>query len=330
MNQVQQTSPNAVSTAKPGGIAGLKAMLNAESVQEQFENALGENKKLFIASIIDLATGDKSLQACDPGALVKEALRAAVLDLPLAKSLGFAYIVVYNNTEKRKDENGRDVWVKVPTPTFIPGYKGYIQLAMRSGQYRTLNADFVYEGELRRRDKITGEIDINGKRTSDRIVGYFAYFKLLNGYEKMMFMSVDEMAAYAKRYAPGIPANVSIADLVKKANDGIVSKKVGWIGNFNDMAIKTVLRRLISKYGPMSTKMSTVMSNDIDSESKALSAREEHVQIAETTAAIDLNDESVDFEEIVDTNTGEVKSAPTPGTDAAAGESPEPESADPY
>lgn len=323
MNPMTQSS-HAVATANTGGLAGLKAMLNAESVQQQFENALGENKKLFIASIIDLATGDKALQQCDPGALVKEALRAAVLDLPLAKSLGFAYIVVYNNNEKRM-VNGREEWVKVPTPTFIPGYKGYIQLAMRSGQYRTLNADFVYEGELRRRDKLSGEIDLSGTRTSDRVIGYFAYFKLLNGYEKIMYMSVEEMAMHAKRYAPGIPAKTTLAELVAKANEPAPAKKVGWMGNFNDMAIKTVVRRLISKYGVMSTKMSSVISDDYNAESKSLAAREEHVQIAASSAAIDLTSDAVEYEDI-DTETGEVRNVKPQSAPASV----EPESADPY
>lgn len=299
--QNQVTTAQAAQTAQPTGITALKAMLNAESVQQQFQNALGESKSLFIASIIDLCTGDKALQTCEPAAIIKEALRAAVLDLPLTRALGFAYIVVYNNTEKRKDANGHDVWVKVPTPTFIPGYKGYIQLAMRSGQYRVLNADVVYEGELRSHDKLTGEVDINGKRKSDKIIGYFAYFQLLNGYTKMMYMSVEEMAAYAKRYAPGIKKETTVAQLIEKANDGIVSKSVGWMGNFNDMAIKTVIRKLISKFGPMSVKMSNVVASDIDGESRALATREEAVQIAEKGATLDLNANEVEYEEIAPT-----------------------------
>jgi recombination protein RecT len=321
-----QQQKQSVSASRPSGMTAIKAVLNAESVQRQFENALGENKNLFIASVIDLCAGDAALQQCNPNAIAQEALRAAVLDLPLTRALGFAYIVVYNNTERRKDENGRDVWVKVPTPTFIPGYKGYIQLAMRSGQYRTLNADVVYDGELRGHNKLTGDADISGERRSDKITGYFAYFKLLNGYEKMLYMSVSEMASYAKRYAPGIKKDVTVADLMNKANDATVSKQVGWMGNFNDMAIKTVLRKLISKYGPMSVKMSGVVASDIDSESKSLSAREETVQIAETASAIDLDNDSVEFEEI-DTETGEIRTVTPPASQAAAQPT---ETAEPY
>jgi len=295
------------------GLAKLKAMLDAPSVQEQFQNALAENKNQFIASIIDLYNGDKSLQECKPAAIIQECLKAAVLDLPINKALGFAYVVVYKNSVKVKDpETGRETWVKVPTPTFIPGYKGYIQLAMRTGQYRTINADFVYEGELRTVNRLSGEVALDGVRKSDKIVGYFCYFVLLNGYSKTLYMSVEDMAAYAKRYAPGIKKDTTIAQLIAKANDGIVSKSVGWEGNFNDMALKTVIRRLISKYGYLSIKMQSAIGHDTESESRALAARNDSLQIANDSAQTLTLDET-QYEE-VDTETGEVKpkaSAPT-------------------
>ena len=227
--------------------AQFAAMLKAESVQQQFKNALGNHKDAFIASLIDLYNGDAALRTCNPSALCMEALRAATLKLPLNKALGFAYIVVYNNSVKRTDESGnevldpnthRPVYDKVPTPTFIPGYKGYIQLAMRTGQYRTINADVVYEGEVRKANKLTGEITFDGEKTSDKIVGYFCYFELLNGFSKTLYMTVEDMAKYAKRYSPSVGYKTTIEQLMTKANDGIATKKVGWEGNFNDMALK--------------------------------------------------------------------------------------------
>ena len=314
---------NQIAQAGQTGIAKLKAVLNAESVQEQFQNALAENKDLFIASIIDLYNGDKSLQECNPSAIVQECLKAAVLDLPINRALGFAYIVVYKNKKKVTDpQTGRTDWVVVPTPTFIPGYKGYIQLAMRTGQYRTINADMVYEGELRTVNRLSGEVALDGKRTSDKVVGYFCYFQLLNGYSKTLFMSVEEMAKYAKRYAPGIKKETTVAQLIAKANDGIVSKSVGWEGNFNDMALKTVIRHLISKYGYLSIKMQNAIGHDTEAENRALISRNDTLQIADAQQ-LDLDSTTVDFEE-VDTETGEVKTAtnnaaaeadtkPTPG-----------------
>lgn len=297
---------NAVAQTVQTGLAKLKAMLEAPSVQEQFQNALAENKNQFIASIIDLYNGDRSLQECKPAAILQECLKAAVLDLPINKALGFAYVVVYKNKRKITDpQTGRTEWIVEPTPTFIPGYKGYIQLAMRTGQYRTINADLVYEGELRTVNRLSGEVALDGKKTSDKVVGYFCYFELLNGYSKTLYMSVQDMAAYAKRYAPGIKKDTTIPQLIAKANDGIVSKNVGWEGNFNDMALKTVIRRLISKYGYLSIKMQSAIGHDTESENRALAARNDTLQIAnETTQTISIDE--TDYEEVVDPETGEV------------------------
>ncbi len=314
------TDNNQITQTPQTGLAKLKAMLDAPSVQEQFQNALAENKNQFIASIIDLYNGDKSLQECKPAAIIQECLKAAVLDLPINKALGFAYVVVYKNSVKVKDpETGRDTWVKVPTPTFVPGYKGYIQLAMRTGQYRTINADLVYEGELRTVNRLSGEVALDGVKKSDKVVGYFCYFELLNGYSKTLYMSVEDMAAYAKRYAPGIKKDTTVAQLIAKANDGIVSKSVGWEGNFNDMALKTVIRRLISKYGYLSIKMQSAIGHDTESESRALAARNDNLQIANESAQTLTLDET-QYEE-VDTETGEVK----PKASAQTAEAPTPD-----
>lgn len=165
----------------------LKNMLSAPSVVEQFKNALAKNSSTFIASIIDLYNSDSNLQLCEPKAVVMEALKAAVLKLPINKALGYAYIIPYNNSKKDPKTGG---YVKVMEPTFQLGYKGYIQLAERSNQYRTINADVVYEGELRKVNKLTGEIAFDGDKTSDKVVGYFCYFELLNGFSKTLYMTV--------------------------------------------------------------------------------------------------------------------------------------------
>lgn len=282
----------------------LKATINAPSIQEQFKNALGEHKDTFVASLIDLYTGDKSLQTCKPSAIIIEALRAATLRLPLNKALGFAYIVVYNNSVKvTNEQTGREEWIKVPTPTFIPGYKGYIQLAMRTGQYRTINADVVYEGEVRKVNKLTGEIAFDGEKTSDKIIGYFCYFELLNGFSKTLYVTVEDMAAYVKLYSPSVKKETTVAQLIAKANDGIIGKKVGWEGNFNDMALKTVIRRLLSKYGYLSVEMQNAMAHDVEDE--AMSNRNDTLDNA-AAQTVDLS--ATEYEE-VDTTTGEVKTA---------------------
>lgn len=295
-NAVSQQQTNVAKQERP--IDLFKSIINAPSVQTQFNNALGEHKDAFVASLIDLFTGDKSLQTCKPQLVIAEALRAATLRLPLNKALGFAYIVVYNNSVKNPDGS----WSKVPTPTFIPGYKGYIQLAMRTGQYRTINADYVYEGELRKVNKLSGEIAFDGEKKSDKIVGYFCYFELLNGFSKTLYVALEDMAAYAKRNSPSVGKNTTIEQLIAKANDGIVSKKVGWEGNFNDMALKTVIRRLLSKYGYLSVEMQNAISKD--TEEQEISGRND--MIAENANKQVINIDESNFE-VVDTETGEIK-----------------------
>lgn len=272
-------------------VTALRTMLEAESVQKQFHNALKENKDAFIASVIDLYSGDAALQRCEPKAVLQEALKAAVLKLPINKALGFSYIVVYNNS--KRDINGQ--WVKVPTPTFLVGYRGLIQMAMRTGQYKTINADAVYKGELRGADKLTGRIDLSGERESDEVVGYFAHFELLNGFTKTLYMSVREMAAYAKKFSPSVKRETTIEQLLAKANAQEAGKAVGWEGDFTAMALKTVIRRLLGKYGYLSVEMQGAMENEAKAENAAADAREQMVQ---TTAATNIDLGAEAYEEI--------------------------------
>ena len=292
-NQVQKKQPTAIDL--------MKTFINAPSVQEQFKNALGAHKDAFVASLIDLYSGDAQLQTCSPGAVIKEALRAATMQLPLNKALGFAYVVVFNNSVKNAD----GTWTKVPTPTFVPGYKGYIQLAMRTGQYKNINADFVYDGELRTVSKLTGEIALDGERKSDNIVGYFCHFELLNGFAKTLYMSVGDMADYALRYSPSFSGkNKPTRDfLIAAAQKNEPSKQVGWNGNFNDMALKTVIRRLLSKYGYLSIEMQNALAGDIED---ARADRNDLIAENANKKVIDLDGSQ--YEE-VDTKTGEVKDA---------------------
>lgn len=212
----------------------LKNILAAESVQERFQSVLKDNAGAFVASIIDLYNTDRTLQMCDPKNVVMEALKAASLKLPVNKQLGFAYIVPYKNRDG------------VYAPTFQLGYKGYIQLAMRTGAYKYINADVVYEGELVRHDKLTGEIEIDpSKRTGDKKVGYFAFIETLNGFRKTLYMSVDEMTNHAKRYSKSYGNQNSV-----------------WATDFDSMALKTCLRLLLSKYGIMSVEMQRAYIED--------------------------------------------------------------------
>ena len=213
----------------------LQNMLSMGSVKEQFENALKENAGAFIASIIDLYGSDSYLRQCDPNEVVTECLKAATLKLPINKQLGFAYIVPYKVKGK-------------PTPQFQLGYKGYIQLAMRTGQYRYLNAGVIYEGCQIERDLLTGNITITGEPTSDKAIGYFAYMELLNGFSKTVYMTKAEVEAHAKRYSASYNSSSS-----------------AWKTNFDDMAMKTMIRQLLSKYGYLSTDMISALTSDEES-----------------------------------------------------------------
>ena len=287
---------------KTGGIKPvdmLKSVINAPSVQEQFKNAMGGHKDAFVASLIELYTGDKALQSCKPQLIVAEALRAATMRLPINKALGFAYIVVYNNNQKMPDGS----WQKVPTPTFIPGYKGYIQLAMRTGEYKTINADIVYEGEISGFDKLSGTINFDGQTTSDKIIGYFAYFEMLNGFKKTLYMTLDEMASYALRYSPSFKGRNKPTKeaLAKIAQENAPTGKVGWEGNFNDMALKTVLRRLLGKYGYLSVEMQEAISGDVRQE-QAQAQRNDDI---EDTKVVEVDTDA----EVVEVETADAEAA---------------------
>lgn len=281
-------------------VSVLKGMLKAESVQEQFKNALGKNSATFVASIIDLYNGDSALQQCKASQVIAEALKAAVLHLPINKALGYAYIIPFKNS--KKDEKGN--WTKVYEPVFQLGYKGYIQLAMRTGQYRTLNADVVYEGELRKVNKLTGEIAFDGDKKSDKVVGYFCYFELMNGFSKTLYMSVEQMAAHAKRYSKALGKDVTVESLLAIANLPVApdSKEVGWNGNFHGMAVKTVVRNLLSKYGYLSIEMQSAFSDDVagDSAMESRDANKEEFankQVLEVSEVVDVTHEDVDSQE---------------------------------
>ena len=246
---------------KPNKVDALKNMLNASSVQEQFQNTMKESKGIFVASLIDLYNNDSKLQECEPKSVVMEALKAAALKLPINKQLGYAYILPFNNSHREGNN-----WVKRMEPTFIIGYKGYIQLAMRTGQYKNINADIVYEGELQHVDKLSGEINFDGVKTSDTVVGFFAYYKMLNGFTKTLYVSLSDMAKHAKRYSPSLKNNkdVTVEKLIEIGRTVKESSEVGWLGNFADMGLKTCVREMLSKWGYMSIEMQQAYTNDND------------------------------------------------------------------
>ena len=269
---------------KAVAVKNFQAVMNNSYYQTLLQNTLKENKGTFTTSLMELATSDEKLLQCAPNALMAEALKAASLHLPLNKQLGQCYILPFKN-------HG------VMTPTLVVGTKGYLQLAMRTGKYETINSDVVYEGELKGYDKVTGNLDLSGVRTSNVPIGYFAYMKMKNGFSKLLYMSLDEVCLYAKQYSPTVKfSEKATADslkalALKQAASG-VSDGVGWYSNFESMALKTVLRRLLSKWGELSIENNDILN--IDEAPSAEQQRDE--EFAEAKEVIE-----------VDAETGEIK-----------------------
>lgn len=212
--------------------------VRSDAVSGRIENLLGKRAPQFITSLVAVVNQNQMLADCKPETVVTAALTAAAMDLPINSNLGFAYLIPYKN----KSGNACQ---------FQMGYKGFIQLAQRSGYYKTINATDVREGEVAKNDRLSGEIEFKWienetEREKAKIVGYVAFFKLLNGFEKSFYMTIDELKAHANKYSKNFA----------KYNSGL------WADNFDAMASKTVLKLLISKFGPLSTQLEEAIQKD--------------------------------------------------------------------
>lgn len=281
----------------------VSSLVSNEDVKKKFSDVLGKKANGFIASLITASKND--LKDVEPNSVLKSAMTAATLDLPIDKNLGFAYILPYNNKKKGIKE-----------AQFQLSYKGYIQLAIRSGQYKTINAIAIYENEIARTNRLTGEVAFNENDSQinrDKVVGYMAYFKLINGFEKAIYMSKEEMQAHAKRYSQSYSSK----------QDWVVKGSL-WTTDFDSMALKTVLKKLISKYGIMSIDMQTAVLNDqavLDESNNPRYVDNEVGQEIEENA----NKTTIDMGTVVDTDFKEVtenKSEDGPVMEVKEGEVP--------
>jgi len=221
-------------------VSPVVQLAKKDEVKRRFEEVFGDPNKAasFIASMINVVNSNPALQKCEPNSVMGGALVAAALDLPIDSNLGFAYLIPYGDKAQLQ-----------------LGYKSFIQLAMRSGQYKNLHASEVYEDELEYYNPITGEVKFTDMKTwtqrskgkDDKIVGYYANFELINGFRKEIYMSKDEVKAHAKKYSKSYSRN--------SANNI-------WQTDFNAMALKTVLKRLISKWGILSVEMQRAVKSD--------------------------------------------------------------------
>lgn len=240
-NMIQKATQKTVAqTGTSKSISSMiNSMLDGEGMRKRFNELLGKRAPQFISSVISLVNADSALQQAmyeAPGTVIQSALKAAMYDLPIDPALGYAYIVAFKN--KKKDQDGREFYLT--EATFIMGYKGMEQLAIRSGVYsRIPDAVDVREGELKRYDRLTGDAEFSWIEDEDEreklpIIGYAGYFRLLNGAEKTIYMTQKQVENHEKKNRKG----------------KYMGK--GWREDWDTMARKTVLRRLISKYGLMS------------------------------------------------------------------------------
>ena len=220
-------------------------VIRNQNTQAYLQDVLGEKKETFVSNLTALVSNDTKLQECKPVTLMYAALTATSLDLPLDKNLGFAYVIPYKNNRERTTE-----------AQFQLGAKGIKQLAIRSGQFIGMNVTDVREGEIAGRNRMTGEMTFNWieddeEREKAKVVGYLAWFKLVNGFEKTKYMTVEEIKSHATRYS----------QTYSSKND-YVRKNSKWATDFDKMAEKTVMKLLLSKDAPLSVDMQTAFRAD--------------------------------------------------------------------
>ncbi|TWT16434.1 recombinase RecT [Streptococcus sp. sy010] len=207
-----------------------KDFFNAPSVKAKFQEVLKGKENEFVASLLSVVTNNNLLAKTSNQSIMTAAMKAAVLNLPIEPSLGQAYIVPY----------GREA-------QFQLGYKGLIQLAQRSGKYKSINSGVVYKSQFIAYNPLFEELEIDFTKPQDEVVGYFAAFKLLNGFEKVTYWTKEQAQAHGKRFS-------------KTFNNG------PWKSDFDAMAQKTLLKQIISKYGPLSIEMEQAIVADNQTE----------------------------------------------------------------
>lgn len=231
---------NALAEKKTGAVASsnnnsVKGLLDNPMIQNKFKQILKDKSAQFTSSLITLVNNDAYLADSQPMSIIAGAMQAAQLDLPLEKQFGFAYLVPFYEKGVKKAQ-------------FILGYKGYIQLAQRSGQYKHINVGTVYEGQLKSWNPLTEELEIDfDAQESDVAIGYFGYFELLNGFQKTVYWTKEQMERHRIR-------NNKARDKQKLSNV--------WASDYDAMAQKTVLRNLLNKWGILSIEYQKAVVND--------------------------------------------------------------------
>lgn len=221
----------------------IQSILRSGETIERFANYVGQEEAgHVVASVMGVVNNNKVLQQCSNESVLSAALTGVSLGLNVNPALGQAYIVPYRNKKKIKDENGKEREEWVWEAQFQIGFKGFLQLALRTREYTRLNVTEIREGEYKGENIITGDYEFEpvkdkAEREKLPVVGYVAYLRLTSGFEKMLYMTKEEVDKHAKRYSQAYKNGYGL-----------------WKTDFDMMAMKTVLKLLISKYGPTSSK----------------------------------------------------------------------------
>lgn len=238
----------------------VKGLMDSPAVKKRFEEVLCERAPQYMSSIVNLVNSDTNLKKCEPMSVIASCMVAATMDLPVDKNLGYAWVVPYGTKAQ-----------------FQMGYKGYIQLALRTGQYNAINVVEIREGELISWNPLSEEVEIDfTQRKSDKVIGYAGYFKLLNGFEKTVYWSKEEVESHAKKFSK-----------TYSFKNGV------WQTDFDSMAKKTVLRNLLSKWGILSIEMQKAYSADNNSVKETI-LKEDNVEIDFETGEVIENIEYTD------------------------------------
>lgn len=276
-NAIANSTNQQVAPAKQSVNQLMNSMLDGEKLRGRFNELLGNRSAQFVSSLVSMVNADKNLQQAfyeAPMTVIQAGLKAASFDLPIDQNLGYAYIVPFKNWKK-------DLGKSVMEANFILGWKGMHQLALRTGAYKTINVVDIREGELKSYNRLTEEVEVefiedDDVREGKPIIGYLGYYRLVNGAEKTIYMTVKQIENHEKKFRKG--------DYMGK----------GWRDDWDAMARKTVYRKLIGKWGVMSIQYQSAQ----DGASLADQMRDEYIDEAPMMV--------IDAEPVVDESTGEV------------------------
>lgn len=270
---------------KATGLKLFNQTINSPSTQKYLADVLGERKMSFVNNLVALVANNANLQVCEPYTLMFAAMKATALNMPLDNSIGMAYIIPYNDNKKG-----------ITVAQFQIGWRGFVQLALRSGMFKSINATEIREGEMLGRNRLTGELKFkfeedDEKRAKLPIIGYVSHFQLLNGYESVFYMSKAEVEQHAKRYSQ---TYASKKDYIRNASK--------WTTDFDMMALKTVTKLNISKNAPLSVELKDAMQAD----QAVMYERNKYEYVDNDQAEIDMAkaqavaDKFANFEDVTD------------------------------